>query len=177
MNNVHFISPYAADKNIGKAYNEACELIPDGDWICITDQDSFFLLPDSKRQVIEIAQTTQYELLGCMTNRLNPQICANQLHNGEISNETDILSHYDIAKGLQGLYSNKTKPTISPIAGMLMLFEKQTWKSKKFSENSIYFDQEFSHGLSKGIMQGVYVFHFYRLNKDYLNHEHLINKI
>lgn len=172
LNKVHFIQPYAIDKNIGKAYNESCALIPDGDWICITDHDSMFLLPNSKKQIIEIAQTTDFELLGCMTNRLNPKMCKEQVLTSMFE-QYDIMDHYNMALTLHNNYYGMIKPTDAPIAGMCMLFRKETWKKRPFIENSVYFDQEFSKGLKRGIMQGVYMLHFYRMDKNYRDYSHL----
>lgn len=168
---VNFIQPYAYNKDIHTEYNRACSLIPPGEWICITDQDSMFLHPESKKQIIDISQTTKFELLGCMTNRLNPEICNDQLVPGMFL-EQDLLAHYFRASGLHSENYGQVKPTTSPIAGLLMLFRQETWAKRPF-QGGIYFDQRFSEGLSKGIMEGVYMLHYYRFHKDINDTSHL----
>jgi hypothetical protein len=60
-----------------------------------------------------------------------------------------------------------------------MIFQKKTWEKYRFSDNSIRFDSEFTDKVKEdggklAIMQGVYVFHDYRLGHEnsmyYIDH-------
>lgn len=166
---VHYISPYRTDKNIGKAINDAIvQLNPDDDdWIVHVDQDVCFLRPDSKKQIEEILSTTDYRLLGAMTNRLTGK---HQLYNGKISDNDSIRYHGNIATELHNKYYGQVERIYrNPIAGMLMCFRYCDWRSiGGFKENNIWFDSKFSDdfitkGCNLGVMKGVYVFHLYRL--------------
>lgn len=158
---IFYLSPFSPNCDIGGIYNRQIAHLPDDCWICITDQDILFLLPDTKRQIQEIADKGEFELYGCMTNRLG---WGHQLHNGKISKDGNIQTHIEIAKDRQSEFGNEVLKSDAPIAGFLMLFRKSTWQRVGgFVEKSKIFDQEFSLRIhSKGLMTGVYVFHLYR---------------
>lgn len=164
---VHYISPYAVDKNIGRAYNEACALIPAGDWICIIDQDVMFLEPHTKTLIHNIAAKGEWDLLGCMTNRLGTPF---QLWNGEISDNPDISYHMGVAAMLSKVNRDYVRPQGQTVAGMLMLFPKILWNYVKFTERTPSFDVIFTDQVRRrggriGLMTGVYVFHLYRFGQ------------
>jgi hypothetical protein len=167
---VHYISPYSTTSppNIGGAINEAIrQLSPsDDDWIVHTDQDICFLRPDSKKQIEEVLSSTDYDVLGCLTNRL---ASPHQLYGGKFNEDSDIRNHIAIANECHKSNYGMVKETSINIAAMLMCFRVKTWKEVGgFKENSIRFDSEFTdavqaRGGKLGIMQGVYVFHLYRM--------------
>ena len=162
---IHYLQPYAVDKNIAHAYNKAVELVPDSDWVCITDQDSLWLLPDQKAQVQKVVDSKPpVELFGCMTNRLN---VPDQLSLGMFS-VNEMQRHIDQAKELQSRNYGQYKETKNTIAGLFMLFRKSDWKRVGgFDEMpepwhfkfDTFFSQKFD---KKAILTGVYLFHLYR---------------
>lgn len=165
---VHYISPYAVDKNIGRAYNEACALIPDGDWVCITDQDVMFLEPHTKTIIHNIAAKGEWDLLGCRTNRLGTPY---QLLEGALSENPDVHYHMALARGTRVLNGDFVQEYQHTVAGMLMLFPKKLWNYVKFAEKTpsfdvIFTDQVRRHGGRIGLMMGVYVFHLYRFGQE-----------
>jgi hypothetical protein len=181
---VHHITPGRADKNIGKAINDIVKHLPDEDWICLRDIDCFPMYHEEFfKQCEEIANEGKYDLIGCMTNRLGLE---KQLYKGQISENTDINYHRQIALELHEKNGNKIIPTNDMIAGLMMLFPKRLWKEVNgFEEgyivhpNGRYFDDMFSSkikykGFKMGIATGIYLFHFYRLGKEnpsnYRNH-------
>jgi|SRR5919112_2769232 hypothetical protein len=164
---IWYLQPYASDKNIGKEYNHQCDLIPENDWICILDHDVMFLHPETKKQIedIVLTQGNAWDLLGAVTNRIG------SLHQCAIgfSDDPDVLSHYSIAKQLHEKQYGAVSLTMKGVAGFLMLMPKKTWSDIKFVENNIAFDTDFSRRLLQkggkiGVMQGVYVFHYYRFH-------------
>lgn len=167
---VHYSSPYSTDKNIGKALNDFCVMIPDEDWICLTDADAMFLTPEYGVQIEAVARSTKYDLIGCLTNRLGRPI---QRHKGVFSNDFNVKNHYDIAVDLAsrnwGEVDDITKAKY--VAGMFMLFRKSLWNKIKFKENVSNFDDLFSTEVVKsggklGLMKGLYMFHCYRIWSD-----------
>lgn len=165
---ISYSNPFATDKNIGRAYNEFCESVPDGNWICLQDGDIAFLTPDWGKQIEDVVRTRgrDFSLIGCVTNRLGRPI---QLAPGVDYNNHDMEYHYkktkEISKENYGKVEDITKKRY--IAGMLMLFPKTTWNRVKFSENNPAFDDAFSTGVTKfggklGLMTGFYVYHWYR---------------
>lgn len=169
---IWYSNPYSTEKNIGKALNDFCALVPDGDFICLTDGDIMFLSPTWGVQISEVVKRygKRYSLIGCLTNRLGRQI---QRYKGEFSTNFDIKHHYNIAIELEANHWAEVED-ITPkkrIAGMFMLFPKSLWNEIKFEENTPNFDDLFSTAVIKkkkrlGLMKGLYVFHGYRLWSD-----------
>lgn len=180
---VHYLTPGRADKNIGLAYNEACALIPDGDWICLRDQDCLIWPELVIQQVQEVIATkgSKYALFGCMTNRLASTY--QRPWPADFEN-MDMRHHYERAKELYRThYGEVIGEPRKPIAGLFMLFPKSTWERVKFEENNIACDTAFSKAVvSKvgciGLLAGVYCMHWYRAQSDDPTRykEHLIRK-
>ena len=173
---IYYLTPFDNQKNIGRSHNIHCACVPNSDdWICITDSDVLFLLPDTKKQISDIIERHDFDVYGCLTNRIGSP---HQQADG-FSENTDILYHKKIAQKLQKERYFDVKETKINIAGFLMVFQKKTWEKYKFSDNSIRFDSEFTDKVMRdggklGVMQGVYVFHDYRLGQNnpkfYIDH-------
>jgi hypothetical protein len=164
---IHFIQPFAQDKNIGKEYNSRISELPDDCYICLRDQDTLPLRSDWGAQIYQVIEANpNYQIIGCMTNRLRAPY---QLYKGKFSNDSDISNHIQIANELW--QQNGTKVTDVPgIAGMCMIFHKSVWERIKFEENSIFFDKQFCDKARKlkmniGVARGVYLFHLYRFGQ------------
>jgi hypothetical protein len=176
---VHYIQPFAIDKDIAKAYDEACKLIPDGDWICITDYDAMFLFHEQKKLVHKIAESGQADLYGAMTNRCN---VPDFLVHGMFDN-FHLKDHFHVAHQCLKVHSDTVKKTQSVIPGYFMLFSKKTWNEVKgfeMPENAVNyaFDQYFSMKIKrKAIIKGLYLLHSYRIwsNFPQLEIDHLKN--
>jgi hypothetical protein len=164
---IHYVSPYDIGRNFGKAINEACKVCKPDEWVCIRDGDTMFLHPDWGLQIEESLHLhgEQFDLIGCMTNRLND---THQLHNGEFSEESDIREHMHIANYLRVKNHSNIEPTEGDIAAMFMLIPYRIISEWQFEENRIDFDRDFCqalrlHGMRLGIMTGLYIFHLYRM--------------
>lgn len=168
---VHHITPGKADLNFGKAINDVIEFLPDEDWICLRDIDT---MPLHHRvffkQCEDIAESGEYDLISCMTNRLGVKY---QLHDGKLSDNFDIRHHLQIAYDRYDKYGSNVYDAPGNIAGVMMLFSKQTWEDVgRFKEggvqvNGSFLDYLFSSTVKKiggkiGIAKGVYLFHTYR---------------
>lgn len=165
---IFYSSPFRSDKNIGKAYNDFMELMPGDAYVCITDGDAMFLNPHYGKCIEEIIKANpEYDLIGCVTNRLG---ILTQCYNNEFSEDTDAANHYE--KSISAWEKNGTivEPT-NLVAGLCMIFSKQTWiKVGGFKENTIFADKLFSQSILRnkgkiGIAKGLYVFHAYRIHK------------
>ncbi len=166
---VHYLTPFRSDKNIGRAYNEACATAPDSSWICLRDPDTMFLHPDSQSLIDHIIMCNdftinRYDLIGCLTNRLRmDHQCLSHLFN-----ERDLSVHIQTATYARKMNGGEILSTDQPIAGMFMLFKKELWEKIKFDESAgRYTDQVFSSDVMKaggklGVAQGLYIFHLYR---------------
>lgn len=177
---VHYISPFSIEKNIGKAINHTVKDLHycQNDWIVHCDHDTLWLLPDSKVQVERILSETDYDVLGCMTNRLRSR---EQLYYGHFNDDDRIREHIRIATECREKFGEDIK-TAGIIAACMMAFKVSVWEQVGgFQEGILNFDAVFCHsarslGFKVGIMQGVYIFHSYRIwsNKPIMETKHLI---
>lgn len=158
---IQYLTPYAVDLNIGKAYNDA---IADtsAEWICLRDGDTMFLTPDWGRVIDEVISNAEYDLYGCVTNRLGD---TTQTVPG-MFNEMDITKHYEKAKEVESKYS--VTPHSGAVAGCFMLFKRSLWEQIKFAENTPCFDFIFTRdaerlGYKIGLIRHLYIFHGYRI--------------
>lgn len=169
--------PYREDKNLGKAYNEAFGLIGDDDYLLITDYDVLFLLPEQMTYIQEYSNRFPADLFVCYTNRIfagGPQIYRS------INEDADIRKHISIAKDCTKDLYNVTR-IHENISGFLMLIPKRTWNEIKFTEDKkcLGVDTQFSQDLLKENrtilrMEGIYVWHTYRLENGIKNKTHLL---
>src|SRR5690606_27666121 len=65
---IWYSNPYSTQKNIGKALNEVCELVPDDDWIGLQDGDMMYLTTDWGLQIEEALKKygNEFSLIGCL---------------------------------------------------------------------------------------------------------------
>ena len=188
---IYSFTPFASDKNFGKACNDHCELVPnDEDWILLRDCDTTFLTPDFPQQIQSIVDKyhDKYDVIGCYTNRIGLEY---QLYNKTFSEDTNIKNHIEIAKQLHEKYGDEVAPLNKNIAGFFLLFSKKAWKEHPFEEGLLvskkdydgkvksgYIDYFFTNYFARkkrvGIALGLYVFHVYRMfGKNRLDQAHL----
>lgn len=180
---IHVLTPYSLGKDLGKAYNQAMQLIPDSDYACLIDYDVLFLLPDTIAHLHEYVRLNpDAALFTSYVNRASP-LSKMQLLNGRINEDPNIKNHILLAeKQKQFLY--KTTEIKTDISGFLMLLSKRTWNEYKFIENGncLGIDTEYNRRLRQAgktilRMEGCYVFHLYRMAKGIFNKEHLKAKV
>lgn len=178
--NVHILQPFDTEKNLGRAYNRAMQLIGDDDYGCLCDMDTCFLTPDAGEILFNYAvQNGSAALLTCVTNRVST-LSVQQLYGGTVSNNTDIRFHIRLAEQ-QKRHLYKTTVIPGNISGMLMMISKKHWKENNFSEEGkcLGVDTEYATRLHEEgkvilLMNGLYIFHSYRLIKGICNKTHLI---
>lgn len=177
---VHILKPYDLNKDLGRAYNESMRLIPDGDWACLCDYDTMFLTPDCGAILHEYAQRFAHAgLMTCYTNRVH-ETAVDQLYAQRISENPDIKSHIQIAEA-QRRYLYKATPISHSISGYLMMVKKEIWKQIPFVErvgclsvDNIFSDQVLLNNLSIYRMDGLYLFHTYRMKNGVKDKSHLL---
>lgn len=168
---VHIITPYRIDKDLGKAYNNACQLIPDGDYICLMDYDCMLLTPDAGAILHKYALKGEEALYTCYTNRCHP---TSLQHMSLMNNVTDIKEHIRFAESKRGTELLKIGGNIS---GFLMMFPKSLWVKYPFAEgigclgvDTDYWKKLAADNVPMYIMTSLYVFHIYRLTTNSKNH-------
>ncbi len=162
---LHILEPYRQDKNLGRAYNDAIRYYEEEDWICLKDYDTLFLLPDTIRQIDQYTHLYPGAgILTCYTNRIAN---SEQLTGLSCIENDSIRNHIKRAKSQEMELFNVTELT-KPISGFLMVIKKKTWHSVKFDEGCLGVDNQYhkkivAAGLKVLRMNGIYVWHTYRL--------------
>ncbi len=163
----------------GKAYNQAISYYPDDDWICLVDYDTLFLLHDSIN--ILTRYTEKFPDVGmftCFTNRIHTD-AQDQILSMDLYNNTNIKTHIERAIEQKTQLYNVTYLK-HEISGFLMMINKRTWNEVKFPENMkcLRVDNEYSFKILKSgrtiaRMDGLYIFHSYRLQNGTSDTRHL----
>lgn len=177
---IHYMIPYSVERNLGKAYNEAMALIPDGDAACFTDGDSMFLNPDFGHIIHEYAVRNPDAVLTSYINRIHPLATGQHLVVSD-----DVLTCLRVAKGMRNT-SYPTTPITGSVSGTLLVVPKHIWKKHPFSEvntfrpgepNILGVDNFFTNRIRQaGIpvlrMDSLLIYHQYRLLTN--SKEHLL---
>lgn len=180
---IYRFQPFACDKELGREYNGHCSLVPNDDnWIMILDWDCY-ILDISSYHVIDkaIEKYPETEIFGAYTNRVgyNWQLGPDNNKIYEQSLNYDMAFHKKLAKAYASKRADGSCLPIPTVAGFFMLFRKKYWKQNPFQEKIMTdrgrtFDKQFCKGATDmKVIQGLYVFHQYRMDKDILDRSHL----
>jgi GT2 family glycosyltransferase len=164
---------------LGRAFNEALCLIPDGHWAVLCELDTFFLTPDAGTILEGYAERYgEAGLFTCITNRVH-HLAVEQLFAGRVSENTDIRHHIEIAENQKRFLYNVT-PINHCISGYLMMVKKEVWKKITFMEGigclgvDNYFSQAVLQSGKKILrMDAMYLWHSYRLKNGVTDKTHL----
>lgn len=190
------------ENNIGCAYNQFMKLLPtDDDWACFVDHDAMFTTENYTQQMLDIIKRNpKYGAFGARTNRVG--YSWQLLGNIDVDNH-DISYHRKIGCHLQKKYYSQLSPgaTIDipnaqpsrysgnminepRFSGTLILIKKSTWKkikgfkTKGFLEvDDDFRERLFKHKIKFGIMDGVYLYHWYRADDPYKTSSSMLNKL
>jgi len=176
---IYYVVPYSLTKNIGEAYNDYMKLIPrDKDFACFMDGDIMFLNFDWGHIIQEVVdQLPDAGLISCYTNRISKNKL--QLY-GEDS--SDILVHRLIAKQLDKEHRGEYLKINKKVSGFLMVIQKRTWKEmggfpaipgKILDIDGLISRRILSMGKHIYLMEGLYVFHYYRMAEGRKFKDHL----
>lgn len=174
---IYFIQPQAIDGSLGKGYNHYINLLPKDSWAVITDYDTLWLNHPEEIILKAIKEYPDTAVFTCFTNRIKKK---HQLVTGRILNNRDILDHYEIAKQLHNTYGQQCTQIDKKISGFCMIIKKSAWEKVPFSEEKGFLgiDDDFSQRILRGGLKirrinGLYIFHYYRMHKSHLDTTHL----
>lgn len=169
---IHVVTPYdpTPAKNLGRAYNKAFENVGEDDWVCLMDWDAMFLCPTAIKELYGyVEKYPDTGLFTCWTNRIHKG-ATQQLHGEIYYDQRDILAHIHTAEYLRDKYRGEVTQLRKHISGFLMMISKETWNKIKFSEDkkclgvdNDYSDRILDAGKVILRMDGLYVFHLYRM--------------
>jgi hypothetical protein len=171
-----FVTPYRLDKNLGKAYNDIMRM--SDETVCFIDGDTMFLTPDFGHLIDDYHRRFPETVLTCRTNRIHP--LSKQL-DGKMDEECDVRKLLCKAEERKRL---RTVTEIKPgeaMSGLLMVVPKKVWHHVPFKETGgcLGVDSQFrkdlhSNGIKIYIMDGIFIFHQYRLIQGAGFKQHLI---
>lgn len=166
-------------KSIGKYYNQCCRIVPNSDdWVCMWDSDVmvFNTFVDWNPFLEDvIKRNPDVALFTCVANRIGT-------HKQRVNPKQDTdasMAHQRLkAERIYKMNGNSVRKDANSISGLMMLFQRKTWDMVGgFYETGILeVDNIFARAVKSkvgriGILQGMYVMHYYRLlegNKDHL---------
>lgn len=179
---IWYFTPYGIDKDLGKAYNQYAKLVTDkDDWICFLDADTCIgLVPKFGHVLQEIVDL--YPDTGLFTSYASRIGNKQQRFAGKISEDPNILNHKKIAKSQVHHYKTRVKELNKIISGHLMMVKKSTWDAIGGAPEGIgilSIDNWISKRILRSgknilLMEGIYLFHFYRLDTGKQDKSHLL---
>ena len=174
---IHFIHPFALDKDLGKAYNDAVSLLPKTDHVCLMDYDAMFLHHEQIPRLYEYVKKYPDALLTAIPSRAHEDCRQRDDPNTNYTglNMGTHVTRAELYLSDSGLF---TKQINGVISGFLMLFPV-SWDIR-FPEGvgCLGVDNEFSRRVMKAgkkilLMESIYIWHTYRLGKDVKDTTHL----
>ncbi len=172
---IHYTTPYSTDKDLGRAYNDTMHLCSLAfTHICLMDGDIMFLTPDWGTIIEEYVNEYPEAVLTCRTNRIHAE--SKQL-------DRQLMTCTDVETMINSATDRKRLRTVTPInpgegmSGFLMVVPVKVWERIKFIEGigCLGVDSQFrmdvhAAGIPIYIMDGLLVYHIYRLGHDSKTH-------
>ncbi len=173
--NIHYTTPYRSDKDLGRAYNEAIAYTPPHyTHVCLMDGDIMFLTPNWGTIIEEYVALHPDAVLTCKTNRIHA-----------VSKQLDrqLMTCVDVEQMIGHATDRSHLRIVTPIlpgegmSGFLMVVPVTVWERVKFVEGigCLGVDSQFridlhNAGVETLIMDGLLVWHTYRLGHDSKKH-------
>jgi hypothetical protein len=163
--------PYADDRNLGRAYNEAMGMLPEDGWAVLLDHDAMFTTRDWHRQIsAAILQRPE----GCFTVRTNRIKCPYQQVPGVDPKNHDVAYHRKVGEGLakdQSLGLRDVTGDREP-SGLAFVLSKRAWRDAGgFPDGLHYVDRLMWCALKMVgrkiyLMEDVYLYHWHRAKNE-----------
>lgn len=169
-NKIFFTQVWDCNKNYAGYANEFMSLLPEDAYACFTDGDVMWLTNDYGNIIYRYIEKYPEATLTCRTNRIG---CPYQKLNGVNANSHDIFYHKQIAqKEKLKLYTvTDVSKEAFPWSGMLMVIKKSVWQTAGGfkGDGMLGIDNDFfkslqSHNKQILVMEGLYVYHQYRID-------------
>lgn len=168
---IYYTIPWDTSKNIGKSYNQFMSLLQEEDWACFLDGDAVHTTTYFGKHIEQVvANNSDYGLFTCYTNRIG---CSYQMPGNYWTNDSQAY-HRNIGEKLWKQHGTNVLDITnkSPLSGVLILINKSKWsevggfkEEKMLSvDNDIHLRFK-NAGFKVGLMQGIYVQHWYRNGK------------
>jgi hypothetical protein len=182
---IWFFTPYSFEKRLFDAWDKYMNLIQDKeDWACMMDGDVAFFRNDFGHHIREyIDKYPGFSLFSCYASRSGTDWMLPKDH--QFSSQ-DIIVHKKLAEKYFVEQHLGITDLNNRVTGHLMVIQKKTWLNirdevKRISSDrtllgvdTIISRQVLATGGKVGLMQGIYVFHYYRHLEGRSNKSHLL---
>lgn len=153
--------------NLGWTYNQYMELLPnEDDWACFLDHDAMYTTHNWYNQLESIIE--KYPDYGLFTSKTNRISNGAQITYGVGKHIHDMKFHRAKGYELQEEYFDLVTEMPRTISGVVMLTKKAVWKAAGgFKDGFLGVDSNYdgrvrAAGYKVGLMEGVFVYHWYR---------------
>src|SRR6266481_2167623 len=160
--------PYSTDRNLGRAYNQVMEGLPDDGWAALMDGDVMFTTGKWYSQLLDAIKREPEGTFVAVTNRVGPKGKRNGWQRVKIDpDEHDIRIHRKLGESLS---ENKDLLDVTfeskMCAGMMILISKKTWaKIGGFADGLRGVDYQMHLSIAKAglklfCINGLYLYHW-----------------
>lgn len=167
---IWFNIPWSQEKNLGNAYNDFMELIPEDDYACFIDGDAMFLTTYFGSQIYDIVNkypecgifTCKTNRIGCIYQREKNMWLVDEMQQHRSLAALNQKDSYHSVKDITNLGTDE------PMGGVLILISKKVWKKiGGFADGILGVDNKLHWSCIKNnekvyLMEGVYIYHWYR---------------
>ena len=183
---IWFFTPYSFEKRLFEAFDTYMNLVANpNDWVCFSDGDTAFLLPDFGHQIKRYVEN--YPDTGMFTCYASRCHYSPQVRKGTEMENPDIVYHRKRAEETKKELDGKVKELNRRVAGHLLVIQKKTWlkirrevamKVSKQNKHILGVDTKISNAILKAglkirLMRGMYIFHYLRLADGFGYKKHL----
>lgn len=171
---IQAFTPFALDRNYGRACNEAMALLPDGGWAILQDHDALWTTREWYRQIAEAIAFQPRAMFTVLTNRI---ASGWQRLPGVDPNNHDYAYHRALGKEQLKQRSLLDITDTKGLGGVVMVVSKEAWQEVGgFVDGLFCVDHRmhFAHkdaGRPVFVMENIYVYHWRRAHGDTLVEE------
>lgn len=160
--------PWREDTNLGAAYNEAMEMLPEDGWAVLLDHDVMFTTFEWHRQIDRAIAAEPYGSFTGVTNRI---FCPWQKAREADQNNHDILYHRALGEArLSNRYLTDVTDATGAYGwgGYIMILSKAAWRDAgKFVDGQLCVDHQMHFALRRAkrrvfLIEGLYIYHYAR---------------
>lgn len=161
---IHTMMPFALDRNLGRAYNEAMALIGEEDWACFLDHDAIWTTREWYRQLVEAVEFVPEA--GILT-AVQSRGWQKWQWDGEANNH-DMAFHRRLGREKLQVRTLLDVTENSGIAGVVLCTSKRAWRTVGGFVDGMYCVDHAYHfacaaaGLRVYVVEGLYVYHWRR---------------
>jgi len=169
---LYALTPFALDRNLGGAYNEAMALLPDDGWAILTDHDALWTTREWYRQISEAVAFQPRAMFFAMCNRIAApwqRIGPADIH--------DMAVHRAFGKERLQTRTLLDITHTKGAGGVVMVVSKAAWREVGGFVDGMFcvdHNMHFAHadvGRPVYLIEGLYLYHWRRAHGDTLVEE------